>query len=276
MSLILEALKKSEAERRLGRAPDLLTPIATPPAQRRPWLWLWGAVLGLASALLLVLGLWARSALTLSAPPASPPAVAPGTMPPPVASASQPPAPASRATALPQRTPAEAIANVPLPQDPDFAGTERESMPMPAGAIPLPPPGPAENPAPAPAPAPARMATSHPTAVPTPIPTPLPAPPHAAAPVGANAATQPAPPSAPVLEPLQHLATLPAAQREGLPPLRLSMHVYDPDPAARFVLIDGKRFRQGDAVADGVIVDAIRPDGVAIARGTQRFLLPRP
>ncbi len=75
---------------------------------------------------------------------------------------------------------------------------------------------------------------------------------------------------------LQHLSTLPTAQREGLPPLRLSMHVYDPDPAARFVLIDGKRYRQGETIATDIVVDAIRPDGVAIKRGQQRFLISRP
>ena len=40
MSLILEALKKSEARRRLGAAPDLGTPFTVPPRRRSlvPWL----------------------------------------------------------------------------------------------------------------------------------------------------------------------------------------------------------------------------------------------
>src|SRR3954471_21410433 len=36
MSLILEALKKSEANRRLGEVPDLATPFATQPRRRGP------------------------------------------------------------------------------------------------------------------------------------------------------------------------------------------------------------------------------------------------
>ncbi|HRN60551.1 MAG TPA: hypothetical protein PLI44_10000, partial [Chiayiivirga sp.] len=50
MSLILEALKKSEAERRLGQAPDILTP-APRVAARRP-AWIGGFALGLGLALL--------------------------------------------------------------------------------------------------------------------------------------------------------------------------------------------------------------------------------
>ena len=261
MSLILEALKKSEAERRLGRAPDLLTPAAMPVPERRPWLWLWGVVFGLAAALIVVLVLWARSALDAptARPPAPASASAPAAPPPDTTMSAPPPAPAPVS-----RTPANAIANAPLPQDPDFASTERESVPVPAHAIPLPPPAP---------PTP-RQNTPSPPAQAQPVVTrPLPASLPAAASVPV---TVPEPEPAPTLEPLQHLATLPASLREGLPPLRLSMHVYDPDPAARFVLIDGKRYRQGDAIAPGILVDAIRPDGVAIAHGQQRFLLSRP
>ena len=261
MSLILEALKKSEAERRLGRAPDLLTPAAMPVPERRPWLWLWGVVFGLAAALIVVLVLWARSALDAptARPPAPASASAPAAPPPDTTMSAPPPAPAPVS-----RTPANAIANAPLPQDPDFASTERESVPVPAHAIPLPPPTP---------PAP-RQNTPSPPAQAQPVVTrPLPASLPAAASVPV---TVPEPEPAPTLEPLQHLATLPASLREGLPPLRLSMHVYDPDPAARFVLIDGKRYRQGDAIAPGILIDAIRPDGVAIAHGQQRFLLSRP
>lgn len=263
MSLILEALKKSEAERRLGRAPDLLTPTATAEPERRPWLWLWGAVFGLAAVLVLVLVLWARSALQAPVVPepvaaTNPPATqtpAP-VVPEPSATAAEPPVPPRAAP--PRRTPAEAIANVPVPQDPDFAGTERESMAVPASAIPLPPPAPPTQPAGIPSPQPREHAIAPPPQLPPPT------------------VSTSAPAPQPALEALQHLTTLPAAQREGLPPLRLSMHVYDPDPAARFVLIDGKRYRQGDAIAPGILVDAIRPDGVAIARGQQRFLISRP
>ncbi|MCX7556139.1 general secretion pathway protein GspB [Xanthomonadaceae bacterium JHOS43] len=279
MSLILEALKKSEAERRLGRAPDLLTPASTAQSDRRPWLWLWGVVFGLAAALVLVLALWVRSALfapAAPAPTAMPSAPAPSAAPPPAALPETParttpaPAPAQR----PQRTSADAIANAPLPRDPMFSGVERESMPVAAHTIPLPPESlPTDTPkaaGPTAAPAPSTRRSATPVANDSP-----------SSPATLTAsAIPPAPTPAPApevqLEAIPHLATLPAAQREGLPPLRLTMHVFDPDPAARFVLIDGKRYRQGDSLAEGLVIDAIRPDGVAIARDGQRFLVSRP
>ena len=64
MSLILEALKKSEDKRRLGAAPDLATPFSAP--RRRSWVWP-------IAVLLVVAGLVAW-ALRPAAPPAPPPA----------------------------------------------------------------------------------------------------------------------------------------------------------------------------------------------------------
>ena len=57
---------------------------------------------------------------------------------------------------------------------------------------------------------------------------------------------------------------LPADLRKALPPLQLSMHMWDPDPAKRFVILDGERHIEGDSVgpmrirridADGVLFD---------------------
>jgi general secretion pathway protein B len=66
MSLILEALKKSEDRRRLGAAPDLATPFSAP--RRRNWLWPVAGVL-------IVVGVIAW-ALRPSAPPPQAPAAA--------------------------------------------------------------------------------------------------------------------------------------------------------------------------------------------------------
>jgi general secretion pathway protein B len=62
---------------------------------------------------------------------------------------------------------------------------------------------------------------------------------------------------------------------DNLPPLHLDMHVFADRPQDRFVLINMHRLGEGDTLAGGVHVDAIRPDGVVLTyRGTQ-FLLPR-
>lgn len=273
MSLILEALKKSEAERRLGHLPDLMTP-ASDTASGTGRAWLPGFLLGLAVALLLVAGLagwwwWATRDNVASEMPIAETVGAAADAPAPavdsdrhesgqdIAASARSPASAPRAASPAAVTPAQVITQVPTREDPEFVGNERESMPMPAGSIPLPPP--------APAPAAARPAA------PAPAQTPPPPAPSIAAPAPA-----PAPVPAEPLEAVPLLSMLMPAQREGLPPLRLSMHVYDADPAGRFVLIDGRRYRQGDAIGDGLVVDVIRPDGALVARGSLRFLVPRP
>ena len=61
----------------------------------------------------------------------------------------------------------------------------------------------------------------------------------------------------------------------SLPPLHLDLHVYDPDPRKRYVMINTQMLRQGDSLPDGVTVISIRPDGVVLSFEGRRFLLPR-
>lgn len=250
MSLILEALKKSEAERRLGRAPDLLTPArAAPP--RRP-AWLAGFALGLALALLAV----ALAAWWFWPAPAPSGAIegqeeASGRIAPvPEGRAAQEAPVPIRRSPRPQRIESAppAVAPAPAPREEAFAARERESIALPAGDSPFTLPSEAPPSAP-----PAASATPAPAPEPEPEPAPEPA-----------------------LESFPTLAWFTAAERDGLPPLRLSMHVYDANPQARFALIDGHRLRQGDTVTDGLQLAEIRPDGVVLDWRGRRFLLPRP
>ena len=68
---------------------------------------------------------------------------------------------------------------------------------------------------------------------------------------------------------------LAAAPGVSLPPLHLDLHVYDPDPRKRYVMINTQMLRQGDSLPDGVTVISIRPDGVVLSYEGRRFLLPR-
>lgn len=72
---------------------------------------------------------------------------------------------------------------------------------------------------------------------------------------------------------LRHLSD---TRREALPKLTLNAHVYAPDPARSFVLINLSRFREGDRLAPGVTVAEIFPGGVVIEDREGRFVLPRP
>ncbi|MCG6116807.1 MAG: general secretion pathway protein GspB [Aquimonas sp.] len=257
MSLILEALKKSEAERRLGRAPGLMDsqPLA---ARRRSARWQIPAAL---TALLAVAvgayWLGQRGGVEGAASNAAPLAQAPtlATAPTQDAVERAPPTDAMR-PAPPAPAPAAPVSR--LPSDPGFRSTERESVPQ--HAQPLPPPPTQAAPAAAP-------------------PAPLPAPAPEAAPAATIDTSPPTTPTAapePARELLPSLSQLNAAQREGLPPLRTSMHVYTDDPSTRVVIIDGRRLREGETVAPGLQLQAIERDASVLDYHGLRFRLPRP
>ena len=55
-----------------------------------------------------------------------------------------------------------------------------------------------------------------------------------------------------------------------LPDLRLDLHVYDPDPAKRFVFINMRKLREGESLPEGVRVDEILSQGARLTyRGSQ-------
>ncbi|HSR64706.1 MAG TPA: general secretion pathway protein GspB, partial [Xanthomonadaceae bacterium] len=59
------------------------------------------------------------------------------------------------------------------------------------------------------------------------------------------------------------LSDLAADERKTLPPLKLSMHLWNDDPARRFVILDGYRLGEGDRIG-GLVVTAILRDGVLL------------
>jgi general secretion pathway protein B len=60
------------------------------------------------------------------------------------------------------------------------------------------------------------------------------------------------------------------AQGTALPELRLDLHVYDVDPAKRFVFLNMRKLREGESLPEGVRLDSINPTGARLSyRGTQ-------
>jgi len=60
------------------------------------------------------------------------------------------------------------------------------------------------------------------------------------------------------------------AQGTQLPELRLDLHVYDADPAKRFVFVNMRKLREGDSLPEGVRLDVITQTGAKFSfRGTQ-------
>jgi general secretion pathway protein B len=278
MSLILEALRKSEAERQLGRAPGLMTPMLHAPRRRG---WLWPLLLVLPILLLAgAAGWWfgrgggvepdsalstptetqpiaqdtpspaADSAPNVTTPPSSPPPSEPRTAARSAAETATPaPANADEGTgAAAGRTTAERVPTLSTPAAPVATAPAGD----PAGAASAP------------------LTTTQSTAT-------------AQAAIDAAtdvAATDPAREAAPTELPVpaESLPTLPMlepALRDGLPPLRMSMHGYAGPVDQRFVLIDGRRYAEGQAIDQRLQVDEIRRDGVVLTVDGRRFLLPR-
>ena len=68
---------------------------------------------------------------------------------------------------------------------------------------------------------------------------------------------------------------LPDAVRSSVPELKFSVLVYAADPADRFVLINGQRLGGGDSVQTGLVVKEIRREGVVFSYRLYQFLVER-
>lgn len=214
MSLILEALRKSEAERRRDSAPDVALELPPAPVRgaRATPAWLW-PVLAAVVALAVLGGWWgAKKTARDSAPSASVPAPA------------MPPAPADAGLPriVPHAEPSTATEQQ-LPEAPQAVVASDATPPQPATAP---------------------------------------------APVRSPPATAPASPAMPP-------ASAPDIAATGLPPVKLSMHMWDADPTRRFVILDGQRMGEGDR-SGGLSVVAIDRTGVVVERDGQRAHIALP
>ena len=68
---------------------------------------------------------------------------------------------------------------------------------------------------------------------------------------------------------------LPDAIRATVPEIKFSVLVYDSNPGNRFVLINGQRFGEGDVYQPGLAVKEIRRDGVVFSYRLYQFLVER-
>ena len=301
MSLILDALKKSEAERRRGLPPTLHAPFGEPRrARRKPW------VAG-AGGVLLVAGL-AGSWVMLSRG-RSDGGIEPGAQPlanagAPVAGAPIDSLPATEVASVPSADASGATPPAPLDSAPEMVAVKSESAfggvdggaggaTVSGGGLPVPQRAMLYTPSATPGPDVAAVEPP-PAAAPTPQ-APVPQPPPIAA--EAVAVTQPEPsPEKPRFEPsvavaasasvdgtpskpeeiLPEVFQLPYATRKDLPKLELSMHVFSPERSERFIVLNSKRYTLESAQPGPELnlLDIVADGAVFEFRG-QRFLLPR-
>ncbi|MCO6413794.1 MAG: general secretion pathway protein GspB [Thiogranum sp.] len=218
MSYILEALRKAEQQRELGRVPGIASDHDAKSTGRQRW-WLWVLIVAVNIAVLATVLLWAE-----------------------------------RKSERPLQAVAEVPADAPSP------AVARPSLPQPSAQIQ----------APQPVPGPERMTGNEP--------------------VPANVPDEIVQQS--MEEPLQRKPLSPAAPSQPLAlpvwpqipghvfaqlnsSLHLDVHVYSDQPQDRFVLLNLRKYHEGDELQEGPRLDEITPEGVILSFRGERFRVQR-
>jgi general secretion pathway protein B len=63
--------------------------------------------------------------------------------------------------------------------------------------------------------------------------------------------------------------------RSGFTLPRIDVHVYAENPARRFILVDLEKYREGDTLASGAVVEKILPEGVQLYYQGTKFIVER-
>lgn len=282
MSLILDALRKSEAERRQAQAADdTLADLPRLPASARTGIpaWVWP---GVAFA---VLATAAAAWLLLTQPiPTQIPDIDSATS---VTPATPTPARVDEGLAGPVPDPQPITIAPAVPPAGDHAAatavqaaaraTPSASSSTTAAA------GPTTAQAPVPVAAPASPPNAVAvTATPPPVTSPEASEPPASPTASASTGTPtdgatPSLPGAPTRSAtgngVLRLSDLGTADRQQLPALKMSMHMWGPDSSKRFAIIDGNRVGEGDRIGESV-VERIDQDGVVLAWKGLRLRVP--
>lgn len=69
---------------------------------------------------------------------------------------------------------------------------------------------------------------------------------------------------------------LPSEERNRLPAPRIDVHVFAREPARRFVLINLRKYLEGDTVDEGATIESILTDGIVLSYKGQRYRVDRP
>ena len=70
------------------------------------------------------------------------------------------------------------------------------------------------------------------------------------------------------------LREMPSETRDTLPSMEINVHSYAQSPEQRMVIINWKRYGEGDRMVEGPTIDAITQTGVVLVHKKQRFRLP--
>jgi len=74
---------------------------------------------------------------------------------------------------------------------------------------------------------------------------------------------------------LQTWYELPAEIRNSLTLPRLDLHVYSEEPQNRFIMVSLRKFREGERLESGMLLEEILPDGMVMSYRGERFLVEK-
>ena len=271
MSFILDALRKSEHERQRQTGPALAeVPVAAP--KPRSNVWATGAI-----ALLLV-NLLVIGVLLIRKAAREPEAAVPAALPAPTqaAPAATAPAPAPAQVTMTQTVPSGTVASPPpmlqpaRSPGPPGEGSRNSLEDEISEGAPMLDPLMAEDAAAPPAgpPAVTRAQSGRGSVVYESLP--------ASAAVGAQqyaappqsrTASQSAGPKLPTADEVTAAG--------GVPALNLDLHVYSTRPTERMVFVNSRKYREGDTLQEGPVVQLITPDGAILEFRGSKFLLSK-
>lgn len=270
MSLILDALKRAERERQAERsaALDDLPASAAPRPRRRRGRWLaLGLLAAVVGAVALGVGRRPKPAAQVAGKPApaaahpapqAPPAQVPAPAATPAPAPAQPPIQARPAPSVLPGT--EGVATLDdLTPESDVELVPAAPAAPPAATASTPPPELTAEPEPAPAEAESQEEPEAAAAPPQPA-------------TAAPPASRPVPPALTQKAPVRKLREMPPDYRADFPALTVEVHVFE--PGRRFVMINGRRYREGERLAEGPQILEIVRDGIVMDYRGERVLLP--
>lgn len=266
MSLILDALKRAERERRAEPTAGLDVPGLARPRRRRWWLRiLIGVLLVLVTLIVLVVAtrvMRQKRVVTLppgvlqSRPvrpvPGQPKRIAPQLAPPDTGSLSARTAPAPSPSAIPGTESVSSLDELSEPE-PGTAAVASTPLPAPRNAAPAA--------TPTPAPATSTDAVQAPAQVPP-------------QPAAQDAPPGEIPPALTAPAPLRKFREMPPEFRADFPAISLQVHNYDKNAAARFVIVNDRRYREGENLAEGPHILEIAREGIVLEFRGEKLLYP--
>jgi general secretion pathway protein B len=236
MSYILEALKKADRDRTLGEVPDLEAAHWGERRPQRSWRWLWIAVVLLLFNAVLLGYLLSRNGADVEQRADTVPAV--------------PPAVTEQQQA-PDRTPTVQVPPVEKPVasvQPEVAESPKVILRPRVAVKPHVTPGPAAvAPAPAKAPA-ARVVQAQQPLV------------GAADTAGSD---------------VPEWGELPLEFRSRFALPHIDVHVYSEQPRRRFILVDLQKYREGETLSSGAVLEEIQPNNIQLLYQGTRFRVDR-